>query len=146
MPTIRRGGQTVTIADDDARVADMAPSLAGLKAALMAEADRRRDAGIFGGSVLYGSIPVDLRSQRDRDNLGDLRSFALAVPGETIIAFRDAENVTHSLTALQVLDLTALALAHGQAWYAAAWAHKDAITALETVATAQAYDLTEGWP
>jgi hypothetical protein len=73
---------------------------------------------------------------------------ALLQKGDTTTTqpFRDAENVTHTLTPQQAVDLGLAVADRVEAIYQASWDHKDAIAALTTVAEVNAYDITTGWP
>lgn len=120
------------------------------------EIDRLRDQGIFAGVVNWTRpsdsvvIPVDMRGPQDRANIQDLRSAAIVMHSSGItnpvLQFRAADNVVYDLSPLDVLQMSQAMLQRGQAWYAAAWAHKDAIAALTTAQEVADYEITFGWP
>lgn len=127
-----------------------------------------RDEGIFGGAVSWTRprdsvvIAVDLRGPGDRANIQDLRSAAIVMDGmgETgaVIAFRAADDVVYMLTPIDMLLMSQAVMQVGQTWYAAAWAHKDALTNIaadttlsdaDKIAQIVAYDPSAengGWP
>lgn len=125
------------------------------------EANRLRDQGIFGGAVDWTRpgdsvvIPVDMRGPGDRANIQDLRSAAIVMDGQgvtdAVMQFRAADNIVYNLTPQDMIAMSTAMMQRGQQWYAAAWAHKDALKAIaddpaKTVADLVAYDLTVGWP
>ena len=79
-------------------------------------------------AFLDAPIPVDMRIPTDRDNLvllSDIAKNKSAFGDTSPIAFRDADNVIHSLTIQQILILATACAAYGSAVYAASWALKD---------------------
>jgi len=79
-------------------------------------------------ALLAAPIPVDMRIPTDRDNLvllSDIAKNKSAFGDTSPIAFRDADNVIHSLTIQQILILATACAAYGSAVYAASWALKD---------------------
>lgn len=76
------------------------------------------------------------------------RGAALLQRGDTTttLAFRDAANVTHSLTPQQAVDMGIAVGERVEGIYQASWIHKDAIERLTTVAEVDAYDISTGWP
>lgn len=136
---------------------------------LLSAIDSERDARIARGKPHVfpdGTTgTVQLRHARDTANVNALASAGtalLALPDQQrTLAFRDGEDVTHSLTAAEAVQLGLAVMQWVSAHYAAAWAHKDALRAL--LATANdagasksvrtrarkdiaAYDLSVGWP
>lgn len=108
---------------------------------------------------------VQLRHARDTANVNALASAGTALLAlqdqHSTLAFRDGEDVTHSLTAAEAVQLGLAVMQWVSAHYTAAWAHKDALRAL--LATANdagasksartrarkdiaAYDFSIGWP
>ncbi len=136
---------------------------ADARAAKMALAEKIRDAGIFPGTVSWTgkspAVAVYLRGSQDVLNLHSIGlqalrqvlSGAAALAGvltldSTPIKYRDANDLTHSLTPAQALDMASFLIKRGMAWYEAAWAHETALNALSTVADIDAYDIKAGWP
>ncbi|MBK3746073.1 DUF4376 domain-containing protein [Paraburkholderia aspalathi] len=96
---------------------------------ISAERDRRIAAGAIVTIPDYGDVPIQGGGGHDR-NMQALGQVALARIGSgdttTITNFRDALNVMHELTPLQVQALWAGAVAATEAIYAASWVLKDA--------------------
>lgn len=93
-----------------------------------AERDRRLAAGTVVAVSGYGDIAVQGRVQ-DAVNYLALESKAakLELQGVTdpVLPFRDRDNVMHTLTPAQVVELIEAGVTHAQSVYAAAWALKD---------------------
>lgn len=113
--------------------------------------DVERDGRIARGFTWNG-IPVDTRDSRDFDNIGGLAQMAqqLAAMGDTssTLPFRDADDVTHSLTPQEMMALGDAAFMHKSAHYAAAWDLKDAIDAAEDIEGVDAVNIYDdtAWP
>jgi len=113
-------------------VRDMTPEeLADVQTRRSAEVNEERDRRLYAGSVVavtgYGNVPLQGRPN-DQTNLIALEVSAmqLVAAGLTVpINFRDAENVMHSLTPAQMLELAQKGKQAASAIYAAAWALKD---------------------
>jgi hypothetical protein len=58
----------------------------------------------------------------------------------------DEENIDHAMTPPQMMTMCAYVAQRGQTIYTVAWAHKDAIELIETMAELEAYDLAGGRP
>lgn len=93
---------------------------------------------------------VQLRHERDSVNIN-----AVATAGTALVAagspdtvsFRDAEDVTHTLTGVEAVQFGLAVMQWVSAHYASAWAHKDAIKALQAAGEdITGYDLSQGWP
>ena len=93
---------------------------------------------------------VQLRHERDSVNINAVATAgtALVAAGSNgTVAFRDAEDVTHTLTGAEAVQFGLAVMQWVSAHYSAAWAHKDAIKALQTAGEDIAgYDLSQGWP
>lgn len=63
-----------------------------------------------------------------------------------VLGFRGESNVTHQLTPQQMIDMGMAVQGATLAVYLAKWEHDAAIDALETIESANAYDVTAGWP
>lgn len=123
---------------------------------MAARISSERDARIAAGMPYTfpgGKGTVQLRNERDITNVIGVGTsgMMLAAAGdtETIIGFRDQEDVTHRLTGAQAQTLGQKATAWISAHYAAAWAHKDAVKRLAEagdIAALASHDITEGWP
>ena len=102
-----------------------APSLNG---AVNAERARRILAGRAFDIPGYGLVAVEGRDE-DVRNLGALGTAALAQigagNGAGVMQFRDADNVIHDLTWMQMLALWTASTEYVSALYAASWALKD---------------------
>ena len=71
----------------------------------------------------------------------------VAVGSADTVSFRDAEDVTHTLTGAEAVQFGLAVMQWVSAHYAAAWAHKDAIKALQAAGEDfSEYDLSQGWP
>ena len=100
-----------------------------------------------------GKGTVQLRNERDITNVIGVGAsgMMLAAAGdtETIIGFRDQEDMTHRLTGAQAQALGQTVMEWISAHYAAAWAHKDAVKRLAEagdLAALASHDIAEGWP
>ena len=93
---------------------------------------------------------VQLRHERDRVNINAVATAgtALVAAGSTdTVSFRDAEDVTHTLTGVEAVQFGLAVMQWVSAHYAAAWAHKDAIKAMQAAGEdITGYDLSQGWP
>ena len=96
---------------------------------------------------------VQLRNDRDQSNVQAVASAgnALVTLGDTSskVAFRDGENVTHTMTGAEAVAFGLFVMNAIAALYAAAWAHKDAIKQLAEAGDLEgleAYDLSGAWP
>ena len=109
------------------KAAAEARRVAELPAKVNAERERRLVEGVTINVNGYGDIPLQGRDQ-DQINLLALKDTArdLAAAGVTtaIIPFRDADNVTHTLTPAQVIELANKGKAAASAIYQASWAIK----------------------
>ena len=122
-----------------------------LQEAKCKEVDAKRDQLIAAGVPYeFNGIPgtVQTRSLEDHRNIqanaSAAQMYLMAGHPDAPMQFRDMENVVHSLTAQQMLDMCAYVMGHGQGLYATSWALKDAIRALDAAAVL-AYDTQEGW-
>lgn len=118
------------------------PSLAALKAALIAATADRRYAVETGGITVNG-VAVD--TSLDSQNRITSVVANAASAGVTEVDFKAGAGWLH-LTMEQVVAIAAAIGLHVQACYTAEKVHDTAIDALETIETAQAYDITTGWP
>jgi hypothetical protein len=102
-----------------------------LRTAVTAERDRRLNAGTIVAVTGYGEIAVQGRPT-DQINLIALGDTArdLQAAGYTAagIPFRDGNNVTHNLTAVQMIEVVRKGKMSASGLYAAAWALKDLAT------------------
>ena len=93
---------------------------------------------------------VQLRHERDRVNINAVATAgtALVAAGSTdTVSFRDAEDVTHTLAGTEAVQFGLAVMQWVSAHYAAAWAHKDAIKAMQAACFyIIGYDLSQGWP
>ena len=93
---------------------------------------------------------VQLRHERDSVNINAVATAGtalVAAGSDSTVAFRDAEDVTHTLTGAEAVQFGLAVMQWVSAHYAAAWAHKDAIKALQAAGEDIAgYDLSQGWP
>lgn len=107
--------------------ADEARRIAEIPAKVNAERERRLIAGVTVNVSGYGNIPLQGRDQ-DQINLLALKDTArdLAAAGVTtaVIPFRDADNVTHTLTPAQMIELANEGKTAASAIYQASWAIK----------------------
>ena len=122
--------------------------------ARLAAIDAERDARIARGKP--HTFPdgttgtVQLRHERDTVNVNAVATAGtalVAAGSEGTVAFRDAEDVTHTLTGAEAVQFGLAVMQWVSAHYAAAWAHKDAIKAKQAAGEDIAgYDLSQGWP
>ncbi len=122
-----------------------------------AEVDALRNVKIGAGMAFEfpdGQVgTIQLRDERDLLNVNAVAAggTALVVGGdsETMVAFRDAEDVTHTLTGAQATEFGLAVMKWVSDHYATAWAHKDSLQTLADagdLAGLEAYDITQGWP
>ena len=122
--------------------------------AVLSGVDAERDARIARGKPHTFSDgttgTVQLRHERDSVNINAVTTAgtALVAAGSPdTVSFRDAEDVTHTLTGVEAVQFGLAVMQWVSAHYAAAWAHKDAIKAMQTAGEDIAdYDLSQGWP
>ena len=120
----------------------------------LAAIDAERDARIARGKP--HTFPdgttgtVQLRHERDSVNINAVATAGtalVAAGSDGTVAFRDAEDVTHTLTGAEAVQFGLAVMQWVSAHYAAAWAHKDAIKALQAAGEdITGYDLSRGWP
>ena len=137
-------------AEDAAQAAARARQLE----AVLSGVDAERDARIARGKP--HTFPdgttgtVQLRHERDSVNINAVATAGtalVAAGSDGTVAFRDAEDVTHTLTGAEAVQFGLAVMQWVSAHYAAAWAHKDAIKALQAAGEDIAgYDLSQGWP
>lgn len=119
------------------------PTLAMLKADLLAAATSRRWAVEAGGIELPGGIRV-ATGKDDQDRITSVLVNAQAA-GVASVDFKAKTGwVTLSIDDVRGIA-TAIAL-HVQACFSAERAHHEAIAALPSIDAAQAYDISTGWP
>ncbi len=122
--------------------------------AVLSGVDAERDARIARGKPHTFSDgttgTVQLRHERDSVNINAVTTAgtALVAAGSPdTVSFRDAEDVTHTLTGVEAVQFGLAVMQWVSAHYATAWAHKDAIKAMQTAGEDIAdYDLSQGWP
>jgi len=94
-----------------------------------------------------GMGTIQLRNESDiRNVLGVAASgqALVSMSSSETIAFRDSENVTHTLTPSQAVSMGLAVSTFISAHYTTAWAHKDAMKTLAGQALAD-YDINTGW-
>ena len=137
-------------AQSDREVLLQAQQLRKRLATVDAERDRRISKGKPHRFPDGTTGTVQLRHERDSVNINAVASAgtALVVAGsDGTVAFRDAEDVTHTLTGVEAVQFGLAVMQWVSAHYATAWAHKDAIKALQAAGEDIAgYDLSQGWP
>ena len=122
----------------------------------LAQIDAERDARIARGKPHVfpdGTTgTVQLRNERDTVNVNAVATAGtalVAAGSEGTVAFRDAEDMTHTLTGPEAVQFGLAVMQWVSAHYAAAWAHKDAIGQLADavdLAGLAGYDIQTGWP
>lgn len=123
---------------------------------MVRQIDAERDARIARGKLHVfpdGTTgTVQLRHERDTVNVNAVATAGtalMAAGSPDTVAFRDAEDVTHTLTGSDAVQFGLAVMQWVSSHYAAAWAHKDAIRTLAHDADLEAlanYDLQTGWP
>lgn len=96
---------------------------------------------------------VQLRHERDILNVNAVGTAAMMMVSagdtDTKTDFRDQADVTHQLTAPEMLAMAQSVMAWVSGHYAAAWTHKDTIKALveaEDYSALAGYDISQNWP
>lgn len=130
----------------------LATELDARKAIARRQVDVIRDRHIFQPSIPY-TFPgdtepdgVQLRDERDRQNIQDNMIDAQNLAPETVMHFMPVSNNVKALTAAQMLEMGAFLKARGDAIYAAAWTKKSEVGAAATLEGLRAVDLNAGWP
>lgn len=119
------------------------PSLQELRATLTEQATARRWAVETGGITLPNGVKV-LTGIEDQTRITSVIA-GMEAAGFLSVDFKAASGwVELSLEEMQTLRT--FVAGHVRACYSAERAHHTAIAALATVAAAQTYDLTAGWP
>lgn len=141
---------------DAAMEAAQAAARARQLEAVLSGVDAERDARIARGKP--HTFPdgttgtVQLRHERDSVNINAVATAGtalVAAGSDGTVAFRDAEDVTHTLTGAEAVQFGLAVMQWVSAHYAAAWAHKDAIRLLAhgtDLAALADYDIQTGWP
>ena len=131
---------------------EIAEELEARKVAARRQVDVIRDQHIFRDSIPY-TFPgdtepdgVQLRDERDRQNIQDNMIDAQSLAPETVMHFMPTSNQVKAMTAAQMLDMGAFLKGRGDAIYAAAWTKKGEVGAAATLEQLQAVDLNTGWP
>ena len=122
--------------------------------AVLSGVDAERDARIARGKPHTFSDgttgTVQLRHERDSVNINAVTTAgtALVAAGSPdTVSFRDAEDVTHTLTGVEAVQFGLAVMQWVSAHYASAWAHKDALKTMQAAGEDIAdYDLSQGWP
>ena len=94
---------------------------------------------------------IQTRDLRDYINiLGNVVAGILMSEQPIVMPFRDAEDLSHSLSPTETKTMGLSALSSYTSIYRVAWAHKDALKDLAlggaTISEIEAYDITTGWP
>lgn len=99
-----------------------------------------------------GPVIIQLRDDVDRTNLANVASGAMSyiITGspETLMEYRTADNVVHSISAKDILVVAGSILAAKQAIVSTAWHHKDSLQKLGDLEDTEGilnYDITTGW-
>jgi hypothetical protein len=125
-------------------------------AALPTFEQRKLDVNVLRDQAIAAGMPynfpegpgtVQLRNPADISNVLGISASAqvsILVEDDKPILFRSSEDITHTLTAIQALDMGLAVSAFMSGHYATAWSHKDAMKQLTGQALAD-YDITTGW-
>lgn len=94
-----------------------------------------------------GAGTIQTRDAIDLINVNGRVTAALVLQAQgvtdPVLEFRDAENVTHAMTPIQMIEMGMAASQFVSATYAAKWAHDTAVSAWDG---AIEYDIAAGWP
>jgi len=96
-----------------------------------------------------GDAPVQVRDDRDIQNINGVATAALAAvlaSSGTTFKFRDANDVTHTLTAAEAITMASTVLSKLTAVYDHSWTLKDDIENAADLTALRAIDLETGWP
>ena len=138
--------------DDDVNdwVEDIATTRRNKRMGVDALRDEKLAAGVpytFPGDNTGTVQTRDLTDHRNiQANASAAQMYLLNSQPTAEMQFRDMEDVVHTLTATEMIQMCSYVMGYGQAIYSASWAHKEAIDALTTVEAVEAYDVTTGWP
>jgi hypothetical protein len=119
------------------------PTLKEHKARLLAQAAARRWKTETAGIALPGGVSV--RTGADHRARIDQTIADMEAEGDTSVEFKAASGWI-TLTLQEIKDLRRALSRHARACFLAERDHHQTITALSTVAAAQSYDLSSGWP
>lgn len=133
---------------------DQPPTIEEARLAARGRLEAIYDAKVGAGAPWdFGGNPQTLQiREQDKANWltfrGVCQELAAAGLGDdpAPLPMRATSNETFSVTANEGLTITAAIRTYAAGLLAAYWAHKDAITAAETVEAVQALDLGAGWP
>lgn len=119
--------------------------LVALQNSLLNEVKRKREQ-VAAGGLIYNTIPVptDPITVSKMNLIANAISLGNPFPAKLILA--DMENTPRNLTQTQLNNVVKALATHFVDTDNAADDHENAIAALTTVAEAQAYDITTGWP
>ena len=152
VPTIEAAGRFISVVDGELVVDPNMDAIlfSEAKVAKLASVSYLRDGKIKEGIPYQfpdGPGTIQTRDHDDFRNIAGIATAGIALSGQSpTLAFRDQENVTHELTPAQAVTLGLHVTTAVESFYQAAWVHKDAITAIETMEGIETYDLTVGWP
>lgn len=116
-----------------------------VKEAKRTEINDLRTAKLYGGytdpwGVRWNSTAVDIQ------NLNAVLTLILAGAITNDVDWHDLDNVSHTMTAVNMITLAGGLGVFGQTCYAVSWIHKNNVDALTTISEVEAYDSTTGWP
>lgn len=107
------------------------------------------EASGFSHTFSDGSGTVQTRDQIDIRNINGMVTVAMIAnsQGETraIFSFRDMENVTHSMTPTEVINLGIATNTFIGNTYIKSWSKKSEVDALTTIESVRSYSVETGW-
>lgn len=125
--------------------ADKSGAIAAAKASRQDAVDALRLQKLAAGFSYDGRrFQVDQPAQANMLGVFALLAVGVASPHGGV--WRDAVNANAPMDDAAVKTFILAAKAHHQALLTAAWAHKDNLAALTTLATIEAYDIAANWP
>ena len=144
-------GVLAVITEDEYQQA-LATELDARKQIARRNVDVIRDRHLFKDSIPY-TFPgdtepdgVQLRDERDRQNIQDNMIDAQNLAPDTMMHFMPVSNNVKAMTAAQMLDMGAFLKSRGDTIYSAAWTKKGQVNAAETFDALKALDLQADWP
>jgi hypothetical protein len=148
-------GKTVIMTDEekaDIDKTDADSAFADIRLRKAEEIHAVREAKIAAG-VPYdfpdGGGTIQTRDMTDARNIQTsvISALILQAAGETkpVLVFRDMEDVSHSMTPAQVLEMGLYVAQYGQAIYSASWQLRDMAKTM-TAEEIAAFDVASGWP
>jgi len=123
-----------------------------VKSALKTKVENKRDAVIKSGVMVnIANTSVYLQTSKDPDlqniiAVGSSGTALVATGANTALFFRDANNVTHSLTPTEAVTMALTAQSKISGVWSYSWGLKENVEAAVSIDDLRAIDVEAGWP